>query len=510
MQLTVAAILLAGSSVITGVARTLEQRIQVNECAGEEDGVVPIATTEYFAPDLQFDPLLSLADSAASAPIGIAYGPGFKVLTNTMAKEQYVLKQCGTLFSQPTDEQIDAVSMKPSSDYVRKHFTIPLQTVVTSSSVQMAFVEALGIEDRVLYVADTAVGACWQMAAGCNASLESAWGGDAELRQQQLDSAEIALMDCASTSPIDCSNVHAQANGVHFAATQMPSALQNAEYVKFLAAFFNKESEAVAHFNQVQEGFASASNPALSPQPVVAWISYSSWSGGFVLSQATYKLDLVTGAGGANVDGDAVAEQVGSNMAVSLAVSSDPSAGKTYVLDPALYNNSLEDASAAFFAALANVDAVVDETYGPVPADYTMDSFYSTFKLSAQSSLNFIQNNMVFRIDGTIEPNGYLDWFESRVARPEWAVLGLRRVLGSADKPKKYFRNIATGEAPDVLTADMCTTPLPVCVANLEPEAIPMITGDTSSSSSMAWGWTSGVHTSFLVVAMGMVVMLGF
>jgi hypothetical protein len=98
MQLTVAAILLAGSSVITGVARTLEQRIQVNECAGEEDGVVPIATTEYFAPDLQFDPLLSLADSAASAPIGIAYGPGFKVLTNTMAKEQYVLKQCGTLF----------------------------------------------------------------------------------------------------------------------------------------------------------------------------------------------------------------------------------------------------------------------------------------------------------------------------------------------------------------------------------------------------------------------------
>jgi hypothetical protein len=263
----------------------------------------------------------------------------------------------------------------------------------------------------------------------------------------------------------------------------------------------------------------------MSPQPVVAWISYSLWSGGFVLSQATYKLDLVTGAGGANVDGDAVAAQIGSNMAVSFAVPSDPSVGRTFVLDPALYN-SPEDASAAFFAALTNVDAVVDETYAPVPADYTMQTFFSNFpSLSAQSNLPFIQNNMVFRIDGTISSANNLDWFESRVARPEWAVEGLRRVLQpDANRPWKYFRNIATGEAPAVLTAAMCTTPLPVCAATIEPEIIPMMIAPTVTTStvttstslrarpstSSAWGSTRRVPTSCLVVALAMALSLGF
>ena len=93
----------------------------------------------------------------------------------------------------------------------------------------------------------------------------------------------------------------ARSNGVHFKASQAAGALHAAEYVKFMAAFFNKEDVATAFFATVRESHVSS---LLTAQPfdrlVVAWISYETLSDSLVLSQAVCKMDIVTGAGGSS------------------------------------------------------------------------------------------------------------------------------------------------------------------------------------------------------------------
>mmetsp|Transcript_5926 Transcript_5926/g.15130 ORF Transcript_5926/g.15130 Transcript_5926/m.15130 type:complete len:109 (+) Transcript_5926:47-373(+) len=67
--------------------------------------------------------------------------------------------------------------------------------------------------------------------------------------------------------------------------------------------------------------------------------------------------------------------------------------------------------------------------------------------------------------------------YESRIAKPEWALEGLARVVyQDASKRAKYFRNIAQGETVDqVLTAAGCTKALPVCSALIDPVPIKML-----------------------------------
>jgi hypothetical protein len=374
----------------------------------------------------------------------------------------------------------------------------------------MAFFESLGIEQRVTVVPSTAVGACWQRAQGCGSVLESAWGGNATLRAIQLETAEVALMDCSSTSPVDCSNVNAASNGVHFGATQAGGPLASAEYVKFIAAFFNKDAEAQQIFDGMLAAYQSAATAISNPAPVVAWISSSSWPApSLVLSQATYKLEMVTGAGGQNVDGDTVMAAVGSTMTVADAVASNPAAGRTFSILLSAYNGSLADASTAFFAALTGVDVVIDETYAPTPVDYTMDTFYTTFGLQSSSTLPFIVNGMVIRNDGTLSSAGNSDWFESRVARPDYAVEGLRRVMEpDSNMPMRYFRNIGATppEMPEVIAESECSRTLPACDSTaLADEILMMALQDTGSggttSALQGWGCGSVLLSATLALA---------
>ena len=133
------------------------------------------------------------------------------------------MKQCGT--SVPTSADIYSISPRPSSEYVRMTFTIPLQTVVPTGTVQLHFLEAPGLQ------------------------LESSWGGKATLLASQLDNVEIVFINCASTTPVDCSDVVARANGVHFRASHVAGAFHGAEYIKFMAALFNKEIDATELFS---------------------------------------------------------------------------------------------------------------------------------------------------------------------------------------------------------------------------------------------------------------------
>ena len=66
----------------------------------------------------------------------ITYGTNFKVLNNNLAKEQYVLTMCNS--ATPKDATVDATA--PLQDgFVRKHFTVPLQTYGSDTSGNQGF-----------------------------------------------------------------------------------------------------------------------------------------------------------------------------------------------------------------------------------------------------------------------------------------------------------------------------------------------------------------------------------
>mmetsp|Transcript_1586 Transcript_1586/g.2848 ORF Transcript_1586/g.2848 Transcript_1586/m.2848 type:complete len:494 (-) Transcript_1586:68-1549(-) len=450
-----------------GAVRTLEEQQDAGECAKNAQTGDQYFPADYLATYRTLGAVGNLDGPISSAElIQIDYGSNFKVLTEKFAQEQYVLTQCGTLA--PTDAEINAVKTLPSG-YTRKHFSIPLQEVRAESTVQLTFLDVLGLHDRVSYISKYAVGSCWQKSISCGGVAHDSYSNQT-LMSEQRAAVDAFFADCPwdySTNAPNCKALNSMAKAVHFSASQDPAPLHSAEHVKFMAAFFNKEEEAEQFFQSkvsAMEALKQESSAIDSDKPLVAWIE-KSWDGKVKLSTADYQKLLVEYAGGEMVDAAAVKSALGDKMDASHQVNAA--------------NVS------AFFDALKDVDAVIDLTYSSDVATYDFEAFLKGYGLDSSSELPFIRNEKVFRVDSHVSGKSNLDWFESRLAQPDMAVEGLQRVLKpDSSKPKKYFRNIATGEAPVVVQKDACTETLMTCSPSDYPEKLPMIDklGEVSSA----------------------------
>lgn len=408
----------------------------------------------------------------AASLVSISYGSHFKVLTEALSREQYVLVQCGA--PEVSDAEVDAVAPLPEG-HERKRFTIPLQEIATESTVQLSFLEALGVADRVRFVSSYAVGACWQKALGCDAGYAGQWG-DATLRATQDAAVTAVLSDC--TPPC---HEGEDPNVIHFSASQDVGPLHTAEHIKFLAAFFNKEAEANSIFAGTVEAYNDLMTAPASSSPKVAWVSKDSYGSRFVLSLATYKTNFVTDAGGRNIGEDEVRSSAGSNLQVTDAVAGSPGSGQTLSLGFSDFAD-VPAAAAALVAALADVDVIIDETYASVPSDYNMESFLSEFGITSDSTLPAIVGQKVFRLDGTLSESDGMDWFESRLAHPQWVLQDLARAFRGEGETFRYLRNIATGETPHVVEVAHCTTQLPACGDVTSPADIPVLFAITDAT----------------------------
>jgi len=175
-------------------------------------------------------------------------------------------------------------------------------------------------------------------------------------------------------------------------------------------------------------------------------------------------------------------------------------AGTKWVLSVGDYA-SQQAAAEAFLGALSSVGAVIDEIYAPTPKDYGIETFYANYHLSSGSTHAFMQK--VLRIDGLMSADNNLDWYESRIANPEWALEGLRRALsGDSSLRRKYFRNIATNEVPEVLSAAMCAVDMPVCGKSYP--AIILRDGVAESSFATAPTGVAALALSALALALGL------
>jgi ABC-type Fe3+-hydroxamate transport system substrate-binding protein len=463
--------------VSCGALAVLQARVTAGECS--EVAVTDTGPGTYFPAQGQVAP-----DQTLAKLFEMTYAETFKVVTSKLAKEQYVLTQCGQ--QAPSDADVEKVAAL-GTGYTRKHFKVPVQTSAAMTTVLLGFLDALGVQDRVKYIDQYASAPCWQKALGCGSQLTSIpWGGDTAKEAEQaaqLNSVDVVFMDCPTNN--NCEKVNSRANAVHIPVTQDVGPIESAEHIKLVAAFFNMEPKAKEVFEATKKSYKEAATGAGAQSLTVAWISYDSWStpANFVVSQATYKRTMVTAAGAINFD--AATKLTTPTWAVSDAVYGMPAAGKTYKL---AVSSTKQEASNTFFAALADVDVVVDEVYAATPATYNFQSFLDAYGLQSDSQLKFVKNKMVLRIDRTLTPTNGLDWFESRIAQPAWAVEGLAHVLHKDNTKKaKYFRNVAENETPDqLLKKENCTNTLPVCSAGTDPETIQLLSSLWSASGAAA------------------------
>ncbi|GAB5370076.1 hypothetical protein AAMO2058_001461100 [Amorphochlora amoebiformis] len=351
----------------------------------------------------------------------------FKVVWNRRVSQQYVLYRRGT--------------QAPRNRYpTARFFEIPLRSLAISETVAATYLEILGLSDRITFMDLTYVTSGCLRVLGNNGnitSFESSFGGNATRRAQQ-----IVQVDAVLSSQFD-SEASSNPKFVTYSATSDPGPLHRAEWIEFIALFFDVEFEAANLFSATVDRYTchrvEASKVAASiGRPVVAWISYSSFSSKpYQISTATYKRILTTDAG-----------------------------GEFFAPTTTGYLTAPE-----FTLALDTVDIVIDESYNFDVSSVTKQTFcqkYGFNPCDSNSRLKFIARNQVWRVDGLVSAlsGGGLDWFESSIPEPDVVLEDLIQIVQPIVNPthtRTWLRNIAAGEQPTVepITCSNLTIPRP-------------------------------------------------
>ncbi|KAI3437818.1 hypothetical protein D9Q98_000265 [Chlorella vulgaris] len=379
----------------------------------------------------------------------VTYFPAYKVVNNTIAGEVYVLYQCGA-------DAPPAASFPEGT----KFFNIPLTSVSAPETVPYAFLENLGVTDRVHDVSEYVASPCGQALLACPTGSRASPGFDELSNVTALEEGVGGSIDgMLSTSASEYPKSFA------LSAALDPGALNRAEWIKFVGLFFNLEKEATDVFDAIKAEYDATKAAAATKEadkPVVAWAQYFSFPGlgeSYQLSFDPYQTQLTEDAGGAVLDRAALA-------AVKGVQSTEDSPTLSYSWgEPGAFATQ-DEAKAAFLEALSQADAIIDETYAFDPTAYTPDTFLSTYNLTAAdlAAVPAYAGKQVFREDGLLSFNAEtgeygMDWFEGAIARPGQVLKDLVRAaqpeLAAKDQGFTWIRNLFT-EQPAVVGASNC------------------------------------------------------
>lgn len=393
----------------------------------------------------------------------VQYFSSYKVVTNSIANETYVLYQCG--LPPPAIESFPAGA---------KLFAIPLDSVAVLETVPLAFMTALGVNSRMQSVSEYAVGACGQKLLTCPdkaaPSLDTAPANSTALLQPLQ-----AVADAVVTS-----SEYSIAQTFAFSASMDPGVLSRAEWMKFLGLFFNMDAESSEIFAAINESYYQTVADVEAREqdgepPVLAFVDMLDYDPdhAYEVSFAPYKLQYTEAAGAVAPDFDIVAAIPN---VVHSTFETTPNSTLQFAWGAAAGSfDSQEEALAAFQQFLTTVDIVVDETYALDPTTYDLAAFAAMYNITDNATFPFMRNAQVYREDGLIgpAPSYGLDWFEGAIARPDLVLSD----FAAAVTPSQYLgrrptwiRNVARGDKPTITTAQNCNAitsctqqPTPIC-----------------------------------------------
>ena len=389
----------------------------------------------------------------------VVYYDTYKVVTNSVSNQTYVLYVCG--------------SDRPSADAPgvpagAKFFQIPLTSISVSETVPYAYLEALGVIDRVHDVSPFVTSACGQ-------KLVNACGGASPSYVDYTDFSFNTTAVEESGKSVDAIIVGSGQGAdedivLAFDAENDPGVLNRAEWIKYLGLFFNKEKYASDVFNGIVEAYSETSAGAKKngeSKPNIAWISHFSYDGDehFDVSFADYKNQYVNDVNGQSAAGGMAEALVKEYPGARISAFSPTTVEFAWDGSGDSFE-SKEAASDAFITFLSTLDGVIDETYSADPSSYDMKQFEKEFGLDKatkqqRDALLWLEPRLIYRLDGTISSADGYDWFESSFVRPDLALKDVNRVVDSARNGKaldpgsfQWMRNI--DEKPMVISADEC------------------------------------------------------
>lgn len=374
---------------------------------------------------LLFIPLLSLTGHADD--FDITYHKNYKLVANIRTNETFALYQCGT----PAPTGLD-----PSV----KVFPIPFTAIAITSTVEITFLEMLGVRTSIKFVQDPEYisSACLQ--AMVTAGVTQALSSNTTIMNEQVATVQGVFVNSADPT---------QPKFISVSTTQDPGALHRPDWIYFMAAFYNLEYLATNISTTMLARYSCVSTIGTenSAKPKIAWVDYQTYqpTNWWVIDVAQYKLDYVNNLGA---------------VVTAPAVNTFPS-------------------PQAWQAAMKDVDIVIDETYLG-----DMTSFYTNFNLTPSSPFKFLKNGQVWRFDKLQSDLGALDWFESAVPNADTVLEDLLTVFKPQVKfphTRVWFRNSYQGEpivvegatkcpdysAPAVSRSDECILPTHSSMASL-------------------------------------------
>eukprot|EP00271_Cylindrocystis_brebissonii_P015675 TRINITY_DN38642_c0_g1_i1.p1 TRINITY_DN38642_c0_g1~~TRINITY_DN38642_c0_g1_i1.p1 ORF type:complete len:538 (-),score=79.70 TRINITY_DN38642_c0_g1_i1:529-2079(-) len=434
------------------------------------------ADTNYFSAEYNSsDPFaLPLTETVVDTALvfAVQYHNYYKVVHDNYTSTSYVLYQCGA----PVPANLTS-TVKP--------IQIPVTSVALTGTVPVAYFELLGLTSLIKVGADA--GFLQAVTSPCIQKLVAAGTIEAinvtafELGQSKFTGVMFSDSQMASSSY--------SVNYVNFDASEDPGPLRRAEWIRYLALFFNLEVHALAVYDTIAANYQcqNGSNTfTAADAPVVAWINFAYYGnltaaledyktqGNWTVSLADYKTQLVADAGGMNLD-----TSIGGNVFTT-------SAARTVSFSP-----SIDMEYRSFKALLKTIDIVIDETFAYDPPAYNMSTFLTLFNISDADSetFPFVANKRVWRFDRRIAavPGDYgygYDWYEGSLAQPQIILNEMLGMLNASRNHSHYFfRNIAEGESAVLVSADSCTGD---ATAALQPTIFtcPVTTATTSGGSS--------------------------
>ncbi|GJJ68293.1 hypothetical protein EMPS_00639 [Entomortierella parvispora] len=381
--------------------------------AGQGTIAAPGCVTNYNASQDYF-PVKIQVDTATF--FSVKYFNNYKVVKNTdpLVNTTYVLTQCGT--PAPAASGFSNTTV---------FFDIPVTNVAALDTTAVSYLEMLG-ERVAIKEVDTeglVSSPCVQLGLEQN-EIIGLDDNNATLLAQQLEAVDLIFSSYAST-PANKTVITSE--------VEDPGPLNRAEWLEFYATFFNLEEMAqnlTGSINDNYNCFKKAASAATT-KPLVAWTTYNAPStynnntASWTISDAAYKVDFTVDAGGTFFNG------TGGVLSFNT--------------------------SAAFLAAIQDIDIMIDET----EEGTTIQDVYTSYGLSASSSLKIVQNKAIFREDGLVNPNDGRDWFAAAVVMDDAVlqdmILAIHPELLPAGTPYNWIRNVAKGQPEQLLSSANCT-----------------------------------------------------
>ncbi|KAJ2087270.1 hypothetical protein GGI09_006554 [Coemansia sp. S100] len=299
-----------------------------------------------------------------SPGFNIVVSDNYKILNDTTANIAYGL-YCD---SQPTN-----------IDGVERWFKVPVDSVGIRIPVASGFLEALGQRAK-LAAADS----------------------PANLTNICIDRSKVKTLDGSGTGVSVVFSNNASSDGsksVRLPSDDSLAPLQRAEWIKFVAAFFNLEEQASKLFDSISAAYTchQSNMQYLKSAPHAYWVEYTDSPTTYQIITSAYQKNLLASAGATNTSTDGL----GDNTNV-----------------------------AAFQAAVKDADFVFDQTqlkkYGQRISEWYSDFGY---KDPQNQDVSFLTQRNIWRTDKYTSAAGVSNYPEFAYVRPDLVLQDLISVL---------------------------------------------------------------------------------